>query len=74
MSRQVVVSGIPSAAGAFTDSTCRSTAALRGAGLVQSLESAGLSVTDRPDLAKDLEKMMVQDAKQFGLSKLPERR
>jgi arginase len=50
MSSRVVVLGVPSAAGAFTDSPSRSTQAIRDAGLVAALTSRGLEVEDGGDI------------------------
>jgi len=50
MSKAIVISGIPSAAGSFTDTASRSAAAIRAAGLLSALESRGLEVKSRPDL------------------------
>lgn len=49
MAQKVVVYGVPSAAGAFTNAPTRSPAALRGAGLVAALRGQGLDVEDAGD-------------------------
>ncbi len=50
MSKSIVITGAPSAAGSFTDAASRSAAAIRQAGLAPALERCGLEVTSRADL------------------------
>lgn len=50
MPSKVVLLGLPSAAGSFTDSPIRSPQALRDAGLIEALASRGVAVEDRGDV------------------------